>query len=198
MDAIQLFLHQHSMVHSAEVAEGGEWSMLDSLLEGLTDEQMRTRPGKGMNSIAWLLWHMARTEDVTMNILVAGRPQTLDEEGWLARLNIRKDIGTSMSDDEVADFSESVNIEAIRAYRNAVGRRTREIAQSLNPEELAEKIDPARAQSLLADGALVEGAARLSKFWGDKTIAFFLAMPATGHNFMHLSEAITARKLLMR
>src|SRR5438128_539079 len=131
MDAMQLFLRQHSIVHSSEVAEGGEWSIVDSILDGLTDEQMRMRPGKGTNSIAWLLWHMARTEDVAMNKLVARRPQVLDEEGWLERLNIRRDIGTSMNDDEVADFSRHVNVEAIRAYRNAVGRRTRDIVQSL-------------------------------------------------------------------
>jgi hypothetical protein len=26
---------------------------------------MRVRPGKGVNSLAWLLWHVARTEDVS-------------------------------------------------------------------------------------------------------------------------------------
>lgn len=198
MDAKQLFLGQHAIVHSSEMAAGGEWSIVDSILNGLTDAQMRSRSGKGTNSIAWLLWHMARTEDVTMNVLVAGRPQVLDEEGWLERLNVRKDIGTSMNDDEVADFSAQVNVEAIREYRNAVGRRTREIVQNLSPGEWDQKVDPARVEMLLSEGALVEGAIRLAKFWGDKTKGFLLAMPATGHNFMHLAEAITVRRELTR
>lgn len=198
MDAKQLFLRQHSIVHSAEVAEDGEWSMLDSILEGLTDEQMRARPGKGANSIAWLLWHMARTEDVTMNVLIAEQPQVLDDEGWRERLNIRMDIGTSMDDDEVADFSEQADMRAIRAYRNAVGCRTREIVQNLSPEEFDQKVDPARAEALLMDGALVDGAARVARFWGGKTKGFLLAMPGTGHSFMHLAEALTVRRQLTR
>src|SRR6478609_3045858 len=123
MDTLQFFLHQHALVHSKEVANG-EWSYEDSVLDGLTDEQWRARPAGGGNSIAWLVWHMARTEDVAVNLLVAGRPQVLHEEGWLERLKIRQDIGTSMSDEEVGDFSAQVDIDAILAYRHTVGRRT--------------------------------------------------------------------------
>src|SRR5436309_14755882 len=99
MDTIQFFLHQHALVHSKEVAEG-EWSLEDSILKGLTEQDWRARPGNGGNSIAWLVWHMARTEDVAVNLLVAGRTQVLHEEGWLERLKVREDIGTSMNDEE--------------------------------------------------------------------------------------------------
>jgi uncharacterized damage-inducible protein DinB len=193
VDTIHFFLHQHAMVHSKEVAEG-PWSLADNVLDGLTEEQWRARPGSGGNSIAWLVWHMARTEDVAVNLLVAGRTQVLHEEGWLERLKIRQDIGTSMSDEEVGDFSTQVDIAAIRAYRHAVGRRTREVVQNLRPEELTEPVNPEGMEALFPQGALVEGAARIATFWGDKTKGFILNMPATGHNFMHLSEAVSIRR----
>lgn len=196
MDSIRLFLTQHAIVNSAEMADAGVWSLEDTVLKGLTEEQMRVCPGKGMNSIAWLLWHLARTEDVTVNHLLAGRPQVLDDE-WLERLNLTvRDIGTGMGDEEVADVSARVNIEALRAYRVAVGRRTREVAQSLRPEELDEPIDPAAAQQLLSEGALAQSAYRLADFWGANKKSFILAMPATGHAFMHLAEAAAVRRLV--
>jgi hypothetical protein len=149
-----------------------------------------------MNSIAWLLWHTARTEDVTMNLLVAEGPQVLDDE-WLARLGLsRRDIGTAMSDDEVSDISRKVDIEALFAYREAVGRRTREIAGSIAPEELDIIIDEARIKALTDAGALTEEAFRVARFWHGKTKRFLFNMPASGHQFMHLGEALTTRKAL--
>src|SRR5690349_6343758 len=107
MDARQLFLHQHAHVHSAAVAavkgddaleDLGLGSLEAELLGGLIDEHLRLRPGAGLNSIAWLLWHMARCEDLGMNVLLADRAQVLDDGRWLAALGVsRRDIGTSMT-----------------------------------------------------------------------------------------------------
>src|SRR5712692_8214717 len=33
------------------------------IVEGLSDEQLRWLPPNGVNSIAWLLWHIAEVED---------------------------------------------------------------------------------------------------------------------------------------
>ena len=43
---------------------------MDRILGGISDDQMWLRPGKETNSIAWLVWHMARTEDVVVNLVV--------------------------------------------------------------------------------------------------------------------------------
>ncbi len=59
MNALELFLREHALVHSATVAQGGHGSTEDFLLRDLDEAQMRARP-HGLNSIAWLLWHMAR------------------------------------------------------------------------------------------------------------------------------------------
>jgi hypothetical protein len=194
---MDIFLNQHSMVHTAAVSDGeGEWFLTDQIVKGLSEEQLRTCPRPGMNSIVWLLWHTARTEDVTMNLLVAERPQVLDDE-WLARLGLtRRDIGTAMTDDEVADVSQKVNIPALFAYREAVGRRTREIAQAISPEELDIITDEAHIKTLTDAGALSEEAHRVARFWHGKTKRFLFNMPASGHQFMHLSEALTTRKAL--
>jgi Protein of unknown function (DUF664) len=43
-----------------------------NFLQRLSDAQLRLRP-HGLNSIAWLVWHMARCED-TLSLVLVGRP----------------------------------------------------------------------------------------------------------------------------
>jgi hypothetical protein len=78
MDARDLFLDQHAAVHSAAVG-GDRMSAVERTFGRLTDEQMRVRPREDLNSLAWLLWHVARAEDVFVNLVLAGRPQVFDE-----------------------------------------------------------------------------------------------------------------------
>ena len=196
---IRLFLSQHAMLHSAEMSHSGAWSFEDEVCEGLTDAQLRSRPAGITNSIVWLLWHMARIEDVTMNLLVAAHPQVLDEDDWVQRLHLnRRDVGTSMSENEVADFSNQVNCSVLRAYRAAVGRRTCEIATSLQPAELWERIDPTNIHRLMATGALAEAAYELAQIWSGWEKAGMLTMPATRHSFTHLNEAYSVRRKLVK
>jgi DinB superfamily len=196
MDPLYLFLRQHAITHSVAMvgADECEWSFQDALLEGISEEQLRLQAQPGTNTVAWLIWHMARTEDVAMNLLVAGRPQVLQEEDWPGRLKLsRSDIGTGAADEEVADISAKLDIPALLAYRLAVGRRTREIVRTLRPEELAEPVPAARIDELLSVGALLDDAHDLAAFWRGKSKAYLLAMPATGHSLAHLGEAMSIR-----
>lgn len=198
MDQLDLILMQHARVHAAEVADAAEPTLEDRLLSGLSDDQLRRHPGDGMNSVAWLLWHMARIEDVTMNVLLAGRPQVLDE-GWLERLNLScRDVGTGMTDAEVAGVSGRVDVSGLRAYRAAVGRRTRQIIGGLRPDDLTGVPDGAHVRRLLDEGALGEQARWLATAWESRPKGFFLIMPATGHNYLHLGEAWCVRGLIER
>ena len=146
MDAVSFFLVQHGSLHAAEVA--GSRTYADSVFAGLTDAQMRTRAGKRLNSLAWLLWHMARVEDVVVNLVVADGRQVLDHD-WALRLKVpSRHIGTGMTDHEAIELTAAIDINALRAYRDAVGRRTREVVSAL-PAAAWDEIVSA------ADGSLV-------------------------------------------
>lgn len=198
-EMLRLFLSQHTMLHAAEMAHSGEWSFEDEVFAGLSDAQLRARPVGTSNSICWLIWHIARIEDVTMNLLVAGRSQVLDETGWVEKLRLgRRDVGTSMSENEVADFGEHVDMATLRAYRVAVGRRTREIVNALQPADLWKPIDPTNVRQLLAAGALADAAYELAQVWSGWRKAGMLTMPATRHSFTHLNEAYRVRRRLVK
>ena len=55
MDAVDFFLLRYEAIHRA---------LAHDLLERLTEPQIRTRPQPGVNTVAWLVWHAARVEDV--------------------------------------------------------------------------------------------------------------------------------------
>jgi hypothetical protein len=195
MDAVSFFLVQHSSLHSAEVA--GSRTYADSVFAGLTDAQMRTRAGKRLNSLAWLLWHMARVEDVVVNLVVADGRQVLDD-GWALRLKVpSRHIGTGMTDHEAVELGAGADIAALRAYRDAVGRRTREVVASLPAAAWEETVGAADTGRAAVAGAFKANTGWREDVgyvaWQDQSRAARLAGAAIRHNAMHMGEAITVR-----
>ena len=156
---------------------------------------MRVRPGQGLNSLVWLVWHMARTEDAAVNPVVAGREQVLDD-AWMRRMNLPyRIIGSGMTDDDVTECSARADVAAVRAYRVAVGRRTREVVCALSPDasdEVVGEVDIARAGSAGAFRDWVPGAPYPWLGW---TRGEQLASSALRRNSAHIGEAVTIRGL---
>jgi len=193
VDLVAYVLTEHAAVHAVEVS--GRTFGSQRILGEPTDAQMRVRPGMGLNSLVWLLWHMARTEDVAVNLIVARRDQVLDSQ-WAQRMNVSwRNIGTGMTDDEVAAVSEAADVAAVRAYRAAVGLRTREVVQALPGaawEAVVGEDDVRRAAATGAFRDWVEGERYPWQGW---TRAEQLASSAVRHNAAHLGEAVTLRGL---
>ena len=77
---------------------------VDDLTGGLTDEVSAYRPTPSANSIAWLLWHSARVQDIQL-AHVAGVEQVWTRDGWVDRFGLdlpRDDTGYGHGADEVA------------------------------------------------------------------------------------------------
>jgi hypothetical protein len=193
--AIELFLQQHAEVHSGKMSPAGDLSFEDEVLAGLTEAQLREVPNRMDHSIAWILWHLARIEDVTMNILVAGQEQVFSREDWKARLGIPElHTGNMMSGSEVVDLSTRIDINELRKYRVRVGLETERIVKDLNSEEILQKVTQSRLDLLTQEKAVVEDAKGLIDYWSKRTIAGLLLMPPTRHCFIHLNEAAKIRK----
>ena len=191
MDWKQHFFFQHALVHSPEVSPEGRRHYETMTLDGLTDAQLRLRPADNQNSLAWLVWHMARCEDVAINVAIADRPQVL-ADGWAAKLGIdRDDIGTGMTAREVATLSEQIDLDALLAYRHAVGRQTREVIAAIDDADIEAPVDADRYRRAAVLG---EHAGWIDGFWEPWHGTDFLFL-ATGHSYQHWGEAITVRSL---
>jgi hypothetical protein len=194
-EAIEMFLSQHAMLHSAKMVGTEPWSFEDEVLDDMAEEQIRRIPQNCEHSVAWIIWHIARCEDITMNLLVAGSPQVLNQDGWLEQIKTPIcHTGNEMDEAGIIDFSTAVDIRALRAYRVAVGRRTREIVKQLGPEDLKRKIDPARLQRVWDEWAVVEAARGIVDYWGKRDVAGLLLMPASRHHIVHLNEALKLKR----
>src|ERR1700747_3830980 len=60
---------------------------VDELTDGLTDEVIDYRPTPYANSIAWLIWHSARVQDIQLAD-VAGVEQVWTRDGWVDRFGL--------------------------------------------------------------------------------------------------------------
>ncbi len=192
---LELFLRHHAMLHSAQISAGATWCYEDEILNGLPEAQFRRIPAGEEHSVAWCFWHIARIEDTAMNLLVAGSPQVFSQTEWPQRLGVSvRDSGNEWSQEAVADLSQAIDFQALRAYRLAVGQRTRQIVEQLQPDQLQQKVDPARLQRVMEQGALTEASRGIAEYWGQRTIAGLLLMPASRHLLTHLNEAARLKR----
>ena len=192
MDARDMFLQQHSVVHSAAVG-GNKASNVERNLAGLSDEQMRMRPREDLNSIAWLLWHIARAEDIMVGRVLAGRSQVFDD-AWAKRLGItRRDFGIGMSSAEVSDLTKQIDLGALREYRDAVGLRTREIVGGFKDQDWEGEISAPAMEQAAAEGAFGARTEGVVKAFTGRPRAMVLSGIALFHPAGHLGEAVTVR-----
>ena len=186
MDATEMFLIRHGRMHAH----------VERLPEGLDDRQIRARVHPAVNPLAWLLWHMARAEDSTINLLIVDRPQILDS-GWGRRLHVsRRDVGTGMTAGEVDELSAQVHLASLMEYWRAVGTRTADVVDSLSPADLDEIVDPERIHRFAAQTAAEPARAGLEHLWQDITKGHFLVWLPLTHNAEHVGQAEVVRGLL--
>lgn len=200
--AVELFLSQHSLLHASEMSHSLVATLEDELFRDLSEATIRMYPVKApgtKNSIAWHIWHITRIEDMTMNVLVHHDQQVFHTGEWHKRLKV--DVahsGNEMPADEIAYLSANIDIAALLAYRIEVGRKTRETVSSLHPGDFKQKVAAERIQALKEQGAVKEEASWLLDYWGGKTIAGLILMPATRHLFMHLNKSIRIKQKLQK
>ena len=151
MDTTQLFLQRYDVLY--EFWLGGIWEMVP-------DDKKRQRPHPQVNSIAWNLWHVIRVEDAGLNRFVADRPQVLDEDGWLHKLNVPwRHHGSGMSFAEVDDLNQRIDLGALQEYGRAVQVRTRDIVTHIDEVDLDAKLQRERVRAIVIDEGLAHSEA---------------------------------------
>jgi hypothetical protein len=185
------------MVHSSIMSGIDAKTFEDELWEGLDDNTFRTSINEKGRTIAYGVWHSTRIEDITMNLLVAGDGQVFCLGNWKEKINSGiSDTGNAMTEQEIMKFSKDINMQELKKYRMAVGRRTREIIKNLSASDMKRKFEKSRLQRIIDEGAIldVEASNWLIDFWGRKNVSGILLMPATRHHVVHINESMSAKK----
>jgi Protein of unknown function (DUF664) len=115
---------------------------VDALTDGLTDDQANYRPSPSANSIAWLIWHSARVQDLQL-APIAGVEQIWKTGGWVDRFGLDlppNDTGYGHGPNEVAKVRASA--ELLAGYYHAVHELTLEFVAGVTAEDLERIVDP--------------------------------------------------------
>ena len=110
-------------------------------VDGLTDEQLATRPAPDANSIAWLVWHLTRVQDDHVAD-AAGTEQVWTAQDFVTRFDLPFDTsatGYGMSSEEVGHVRAGA--ELLADYLRAVHAATASYVAGLAPEDLDRVVD---------------------------------------------------------
>jgi len=183
MDARTLFLSLHRHAHSDDPA-----TLAGSILS-VAPELMRIVP-PGHNSIAWLLWHIARGEDWGVNAMLRGCEEVLRRDDWGSRMGVpRLDFGAGMTEAEVQEFSRNIDLDALKAYHRAVVEETRTFLESFDFDHLDDPFD-AKARLAQIPETIAPGGDLVRAIAESKTTKrWFLTVMAHLDVELHFGEA---------
>jgi len=86
-----------------------------------------------------------------------------------------------------------VDVAALRDYRDAVGRRTREIVGAYGPKDLEGEIDAAAVERAAVLGCFGERTEALTKAFTGRPRRAVLSGIVVIHSAMHMGEGATVR-----
>lgn len=97
--------------------------------------------GYHSKTIAYSIWHVFRIEDIVAHTLIQGDKQVLFTENFVERIGSPiTTTGNELVNQQIADFSKRLDIEALYQYITAVKDSTDNILRKLSFYELKKKI----------------------------------------------------------
>jgi uncharacterized damage-inducible protein DinB len=111
-------------------------------VDGLTPDQLSYRPDAKANSIAWLVWHLARVQDDHVAD-AAGLEQVWTAQGWVGRLGLPfqpSATGYGQSSSEVGAVKVSSG-DLLTGYLDAVHEQTVAYVRGLADGDLDRVVD---------------------------------------------------------
>lgn len=123
--------------------------------DGLSEEVLSWQPVEGANSIAWLVWHSARGQDLQLSD-IAGTEQVWTRDGWRERFALDlpgNDMGYGHTPAEVAKVRAPADLLA--GYYHAVHKVTLEYIATVDDAELQRIVDDSWDPPVTAAARLV-------------------------------------------
>jgi uncharacterized damage-inducible protein DinB len=111
---------------------------LEDSTKDLTPEQLNFTPDDQHHSIAWVLWHAYRTEDLVRSRLLQGKPDRWSADGWPQRLGLPEQGQGTGQPPEEAHRIRIEDYDAFIEYARAVADDTDAYLAPLTAEQIEE------------------------------------------------------------
>ena len=154
------------------------WNTIISFKDELSREEFNAIPyinaeGYHSKTIAYSLWHIFRIEDIVAHTLIKGDEQVFFRKGYQKRINSPIiTTGNELVKQEIADFSNQLNLDELYNYISDVKQSTEAILWDLSYENLKRKISIERKEQLesLSVVSKDESAIWLIDYWCNKDV----------------------------
>jgi hypothetical protein len=149
----------------------------------------------GGTSIAALLYHLSRHQDLAVNVAVRGVDAVWST--YAVGLGVADHAPTAgLSETEDPILTQLLDLDALVAYARAVHDGTQAWLGGLADDgSLARLLDEVPATGTRLDAAGVSAAAVpwLHTMWGGRSCGWLLQWPGVGHGHAHVGEATSIR-----
>ena len=190
MSSIQtLFAQRYTPLTDFYVA--GYWTQV-------SHAHMRKRPHPRTNSIAWVLWHIARCEDAGVARFVADQPQVFDHGNWGVMLNLPwRHHGSDMTLVEVDELNARIDLAALQAYMQAVHAQTHTVLAQIDAYNLDAQLPESLVrQVVVSEGLAVRNADGFVTNYTGWSVGKCLMTFALTHPYQHVGEMEVIASLL--
>jgi uncharacterized damage-inducible protein DinB len=110
-------------------------------IKGLSAQELAFQPRPDSNSIAFLLWHLARVEDLWINRILSEGKELYETDAWYGKFGTEPlDSGFGYDVARLAAWHQP-KLELLLAYASAVRQKTEDYLKSLNEKQLDEPRD---------------------------------------------------------
>jgi len=139
-------------------------------VDGLSRQELTWQPTFEANPIGYLVWHIARDEDMWINARLRQKPEVWVHDGWYRKLGMPQEgTGYGFTAEQVAAFPLPQDFSLVTAYLDAVRKETLDYLPTLAESELQRNIGlPNRPDYTVADALshlVVEESLHMGQVW---------------------------------
>lgn len=152
-------------------------------------------------TIAYFIWHIFRIEDIVAHTLISQDEQVFFLGDYQNHINTSiMTTGNELLGEQIAHFSEELNIDELYRYAVSVKNRTDEILKNISYADLKRKITDIDKEKVKALQVVSENknAYWLKDYWCGKDVKGLIQMPFSRHWIMHIEACLRIKNKMLK
>ena len=152
--------------------------------------------GYHSKTIAYSIWHIFRIEDIVAHTLICQNEQIFFSGDYQNRIGASIiTTGNELVKQQIADFSETLDLDELYQYAAAVKDSTNDILLNLSFADMKRKMTDTDKERVKSLGVVSkdENAYWLIDYWCGKDIKGLIQMPFSRHWIMHVEAGLRIR-----